>query len=375
MRVVSSLSLHLLLLRLLHLALFKSTCLISKVPFLHLKQHFPVYTSQMMAKCLECTLIQCQLQLQSLLFLQLHQSTHQAKVQATAAAATAAAGENASRVEENVAHDTAHTCHLGECSNREAGAGSNESSFSSIKEWPLLLSNLMMQTNNQHLVHHLLASLTSPRVNVINGDNSPAPNCKKHATGSTGKRVPTSSSTFTPPAGSTAADDDADDDVRSCNLSHSPSINYLHREGSIKSSSVRKLFPSPRRPDKDETKSHTSSAHSSSSSLLLNNEIVSTAKKPSTHPSPVNRKMYHDDASHLSAALDYSVNQSVSFNDLPDSINHVTSSSSTSTSSSPSSSCLLTSRQRAKAKSIGADLRNLARSFHLSFHNNHTCIP
>lgn len=329
---------------------------------------FKVYTSQMMTKCLECALIQCQLQLQSLLFLQLHQSTHQSKIQ----------GANASSVEETVIHqERAHTCHLGGNNHRQVD--SNDSSVCSMKDWSLLLSHMMMQNNNQHLVHHLLASLSSPRVNIINGDNSPSV-CKKHATGSTGQQVSSASpSSPTAAAAAAAADNDVDDyEVQSGNLSHSPSINYLHSEGSIKSSSVKKLFPSPHRPDKDETKSHTSFAHSSpssSSTLLLNDQIVSTAEKPFAHQSPVHEKMYHDDVSHLTYT-DNPVNQSVSYNDLPDSINHETSSSSSSSSlsSSPSSSFLLKSRKLSEAKSIGADLRRIARSFHLSLQSNHSCI-
>ena len=142
-----------------------------------------------MAKCLECALLHCQLQ--NLLFIscKLHQSTHQVNPDSPFARCP---------------------CHL------LHHQGSNATS---TKDWPLLLANLMLETNNQHLVNHLLTSFNS-RGNALNGNSPLASSCPTDESNGRTKQVPANDSKF--------------------NSMHKKdsSINYCDSEGAIKSTSV-----------------------------------------------------------------------------------------------------------------------------------------
>ena len=268
-----------------------------------------------MAKCLECALLQCQLQ--SLLFLQLHQSS-----------------------QHQVNHDlpcTPHTCHLVDHHHHHQQHQQPANATSTSPDWPLLLANLMIETNNQHLVHHLLASLNQ-EANIINGNSSFDSSC--HANESNGdevNKVPGNDS----------------NNLHSMRKKDSP-INYCDSQGSIKSTSVKsRAFPNStfHRPN-EQTKPLLPSQPVSSSSEKLH--TLHHQKSPG-HINQVREQnifSFQPNQIHLSPPNRLTCKRLRPI-DLPDST---------------------TNNRSSNLIAIGGKLRKLAESFHLSRNNKFNCI-
>ena len=207
--------------------------------------------------------------------------------------------------------------------------------------WSLTLANLMIETNNQHLVHHLLASLNQ-RANIINGNSSPDSSSFSscHANGSN------SSHQMKVPAN--------DAKYNSMHKKDSP-ISYCDSEGAIKSTSVKSRAFSKSHFDRpnEQTKLHTSSKNISSST----NEKLHTVHHQENTPG------------HISQARDQLF---YSFNNDPFPQNHLNPERLRHQQMDLPDSTLDDSQLI--AKSIGSKLRKLAESFHLSL-SNVNCIP
>lgn len=280
-----------------------------------------------MAKCLECALIECQLQ--SLLFLHLHHSTHQQ--------------ENDEENENEGDNSMSHTCHLGH---------HQESNNTSKKDWPHFITNLMIEVNSQRLVHHLLSTLNHLKGNsttTINGNSSPDDDSSCHATGSNSDEKAMEKEKI--------ATHVANDSVNSSmHIQDDEPINYCDSQTSIKSTSVKLPASSSKlqlydRPN-EQRKRHFSSRKNSSNEKLycFNNKIHLKDQQFSQKNHLLPEKSSYE--------------KRLRQMDLPD--------SSKKTENEQEQQVTSSTESQLMAKSIGYKLRKLAESFHLSQKSN--CI-